>query len=65
MSTSSNPNQSETSESIVVPKTTPTCELSDRPLLLKVNDETGPMITHLDENNENEAVRDLSFLLLI
>ena len=67
MSTSSSRKQSETSESVVVPTSTSIPEFNDRPLLLKISDETSPMITHFDENNENDAVRSFSlfFFLMI
>lgn len=38
---------------------TPTGEYSDRPLLFKNDDDTSSMISHVDENNENEAVRNV------
>ena len=37
--------------------TTPTQEHPDRPLLVKLDPQTNNIITHVDENNENEAVR--------
>ncbi|CAF4432254.1 unnamed protein product, partial [Adineta steineri] len=38
---------------------TPFTEQPDLPLLYKAHDDTSSMISHLDENNENEAVAPL------
>jgi hypothetical protein len=35
---------------------TPVSDYPDLPLLCKYNDESSSMMSHLDENNENEAV---------
>ncbi|CAF1146236.1 unnamed protein product [Rotaria sordida] len=60
MSTSLTHSQSETfSESSVIPASTSMSEYPDRPLLFKTDDETTSMISHVDENNENEAVAPL------
>ena len=39
---------------------TPAQEYPDRPLLVKLDQQTNQIVTHVDENNENEAVSDLS-----
>jgi len=44
------------SESSAVPLSTTALEQPDLPLLYKAHDDTSSMISHLDENNENEAV---------
>ncbi|CAF3334838.1 unnamed protein product [Rotaria socialis] len=47
------------SESPIIPASTPVGEYSDRPLLFKNDDDTNSMISHVDENNENEAIAPL------
>ncbi|CAF0994471.1 unnamed protein product [Rotaria sp. Silwood1] len=60
MSTSPTRSQSETfSEPSAIPTSTSMSEYPDRPLLFKNDDDTSSMISHVDENNENEAVAPL------
>ena len=41
--------------------TTPTTDQPNLPLLFKYNEEHNEMMAHLDENNENDAVGEISF----
>lgn len=44
------------SESTGIPVGTPVRENPDLPLLTKGTGDTGPITSHVDENNENDAV---------
>jgi hypothetical protein len=58
MSTTRSESQAELlSDASAIPMNTPVHEYSDRPLLSKLASDSNPMISHVDENNENEAVR--------
>ncbi len=57
MSTSPTHSQSEVGfESSTIPASTPVSDHPNLPLLFKYNDEHNAMISHVDENNENDAV---------
>jgi hypothetical protein len=44
---------------------TPTGDHPTLPLLCKYNEELNEMMAHIDENNENDAVGNISFFLLL
>jgi hypothetical protein len=43
-------------EPTAIPVSTPVLDHPNLPLLFKYNEEMNAMISHVDENNENEAV---------
>ena len=57
MSTPPSRSESQTfPESSAIPASTPLLEHPDQPLLFKPKDDTTSMNSHIDENNENDAV---------
>lgn len=51
--------RSESQTNLIADSTnTPAQEYPDRPLLVKLDPQTNQIISHVDENNENEAVSD-------
>jgi hypothetical protein len=57
MATSPTHSQADISyEATGIPPSTSGSDLPNLPLLFKYNEEHNAMITHLDENNENDAV---------
>ena len=66
MSTPPSRSQSETfSGTSAIPASTSISDQPNLPLLFKYNEEHNAMMAHIDENNENEAVRKISFFLFL
>ena len=62
MTTSPTPSQSDvTFETNVNPTITTGSDQPNLPLLFKYNEEYNDIIAHVDENNENDAVREIFF----